>query len=96
MPSIDLPTAGRRLEAYRLGPPRHFPAPARPFSRIAFAAAHVVADPWAAADPWHAAAIDWDATMAYRRHLWPLGLGVAEAWTLASAAWVSAGRIAWS
>ena len=25
------------------------------------------------------AAIDWDATLAYRRHLWSLGLGVAEA-----------------
>ena len=31
------------------------------------------------ADPWLTAAIDWDATIAYRRHLWSLGLGVAEA-----------------
>jgi hypothetical protein len=50
-----------------------------PYSRVAYAAAHVVADPMAECDPWLAAAIDWDATMAFRRHLWSLGLGVAEA-----------------
>src|SRR5207302_652622 len=43
------------------------------------AAAHVVPDPRRAHDPWVDAAIDWDATIAYRRHLWSLGLGVAEA-----------------
>ena len=48
-------------------------------NRIAFSAAHVVADPLADADPWLTAAIDWDATMAYRERLWDLGLGVAEA-----------------
>ena len=30
-------------------------------------------------DPWLDAAIDWDKTIAYRQHLWGLGLGVAEA-----------------
>ena len=30
-------------------------------------------------DPWLDTAIDWDATIAFRRHLWSLGLGVAEA-----------------
>src|SRR6185312_10672892 len=49
------------------------------FDRVALAAAHVVADPLADNDPWLTAAIDWDATIAYRRHLWSLGLGVAEA-----------------
>ena len=49
------------------------------FNRIALAAAHVVADPRADVDPWMTAAIDWDATIQYRRHLWSLGLGVAEA-----------------
>jgi hypothetical protein len=39
----------------------------------------VVADPLAAVDPWLNCAVDWDATIAYRRHLWSLGLGVAEA-----------------
>jgi len=43
------------------------------------AAAHVVADPRADVDPWMKSAIDWDATIQYRRHLWSLGLGVAEA-----------------
>ena len=49
------------------------------WNRVAFAAAHVVADPRAAVDPWLEAAIDWDATLAFRRHLWSHGFGVAEA-----------------
>ena len=49
------------------------------FKRIAYSAAHVVADPRAAIDPWLQCAVDWDATIAYRQHLWSLGLGVAEA-----------------
>jgi hypothetical protein len=51
---------------------------AAPWNRVAFAAAHVVADPRAAIDPWLGVALDWDATLAYRRHLWGLGFGVAE------------------
>ncbi len=50
-----------------------------PFNRVAYSAAHVVAEPRAAIDPWLHCALDWDATMAYRRYLWSLGLGVAEA-----------------
>ena len=50
-----------------------------PFNRIAYSAAHVVADPLAAIDPWLQCAVDWDATIGYRRHLWRLGMGVAEA-----------------
>jgi hypothetical protein len=46
---------------------------------VAFAAAHVVADPLGNVDPWLEAAVDWDATLAYRRRLWDLGLSVAEA-----------------
>jgi hypothetical protein len=54
------------------------------FNRIAYSAAHVVADATADHNPWPAgpqdrAAIDWDATLAYREHLWRLGFGVAEA-----------------
>src|SRR5437660_12233688 len=60
-------------------PPREFPAAKPPFNRIAYAAAHVVADPLADADPWLEPAIDWERTVAFRRHLWSLGLGVAEA-----------------
>jgi len=48
-------------------------------SRIAYAAAHVVADPLAENVPGARAALDWDATLAFRHHLWRHGLGVAEA-----------------
>lgn len=48
-------------------------------SRTVFSAAHVVADPFADVSPDSAAAVDWDATLAFRRHLWSHGLGVAEA-----------------
>jgi hypothetical protein len=80
MPTINLPTAKRRLEPYQTRVPRRFPSAAGVrFNRIALAAAHVVADPLADRDPWLSAALDWDATIAYRRHLWRLGLGIAEA-----------------
>ena len=78
--SIKLPAAAGRLEHFRLSAPRNFPRKAAgAFSRVAYSAAHVVADPLAAVDPWQGCAIDWDATIAYRRTLWGLGLGVAEA-----------------
>jgi len=48
-------------------------------SRVAYAAAHVVADPLAANGPGAPATLDWEATLAFRRHLWRHGLGVAEA-----------------
>ncbi|MGV9982140.1 dihydrodipicolinate synthase family protein [Micromonospora wenchangensis] len=48
-------------------------------SRVAYAAAHVVADPRAENVPGAPAAVDWDTTLAFRRHLWSYGLGVAEA-----------------
>lgn len=74
------PGAHGALEPYALrgtAPPR--PSRALRFNRIAYSAAHVVADPRAAIDPWLQSAVDWDATIAYRQHLWSLGLGVAEA-----------------
>ena len=79
MPTLNLPTAGGRLTPYLMQPPRNFPAPNPPFNRTAYAAAHVVADPLADREPWLDAAIDWDTTIAFRRYLWSLGLGVAEA-----------------
>jgi hypothetical protein len=79
VPTLNLPVAGGRLKPYTMRPPREFPAAKPPFNRIAYAAAHVVADPLADADPWLDAAIDWERTVAFRRHLWSLGLGVAEA-----------------
>jgi Protein of unknown function (DUF993) len=77
---IKLPAPGGRLEEYRLRGPGHFSMLGKPvFNRIALAAAHVVGDPRSARDPWLEAAVDWDATLGYRRYLWSLGLGVAEA-----------------
>jgi len=81
MTQMILPTADGGLETYKLSEPKSFDAGAsvEALPRIAYAAAHVVADPLADNDPWLDTAIDWDATLAYRRHLWSLGLGVAEA-----------------
>jgi hypothetical protein len=78
--SLKLPSAAGTLENYMLrGSVPARPEPCVAFNRIAYSAAHVVADPRAAIDPWLQAAVDWDATLAYRRRLWSLGLGVAEA-----------------
>ena len=80
MPVVNLPTREGGTEPYRLkGPQAWNGTGERAFDRIALAAAHIVADPLADVDPWLKPAIDWDATIAYRRHLWNLGLGVAEA-----------------
>ncbi|WP_308639624.1 dihydrodipicolinate synthase family protein [Paenibacillus silvisoli] len=77
---IQLPGADGRLAAYRLSGKTPIAAPAVPLQgRIAFSAAHVVCDPLAASEPLLGAAVDWQATMAYRHHLWSLGLAVAEA-----------------
>jgi len=57
------------------GPPLPGPPETPPASRVAYAAAHVVAD--ALAD--EPGTVDWDATLAFREHLWSCGLGVAEA-----------------
>jgi hypothetical protein len=75
-----LPRAGGKLYGYTVGAAAPFVAPSAPLkSRIAYSAAHVVADPFADTDPVVDPQIDWDATLAYRHHLWSLGLGVAEA-----------------
>jgi hypothetical protein len=78
--SLQLPSVDGKLSPYTLrGTTPIKPANGVKFNRIAYSAAHVVADPLAAGDPWLQPAVDWDATIAYRRHLWSLGLGVAEA-----------------
>ncbi len=80
MPTLNLPTEKGGIALYETGAPRDFPTRIdRPFNRVALAAAHVVADARADLDPWVDTAIDWDRTIAFRRHLWSLGLGVAEA-----------------
>jgi hypothetical protein len=79
MPTLKLPVTGGRLEAYTIRPATNFPAAKPPFNRIAFAAAHVVASPSADNDPWLDVNIDWERTIAFRKHLWGSGLAVAEA-----------------
>jgi hypothetical protein len=78
--SLKLPDASGSLETYRLAASRSFPAKLDgTLNRVAFSAAHVVSNPLADVDPWLTAAIDWDRTIAFREHVWDLGLGVAEA-----------------
>ncbi|UCI09140.1 dihydrodipicolinate synthase family protein [Mesorhizobium sp. B1-1-8] len=76
---ITLPAQDGGRASYRLvGEPVEPRIGAR-FSRIAYAAAHVVVDPIAMTNPWSRAAVDWDKTMAFRHHLWALGFRIAEA-----------------
>jgi len=57
-----------------------FPASEVKFhSRIAYAAAPVTADQHAENIPGAPAALDWEATLRFRHHLWSHGFGVAEA-----------------
>ena len=81
MTTIKLPLVDGTLAPYTLRATAGWPVPsaAPHWNRVAFAAAHVVADPRAAIDPWLETAVDWEATLAYRRHLWSHGFGVAEA-----------------
>lgn len=78
---MRLPTLSGSIEDYRLtGTPLVPRAPRHPFTRTAFAAAHVVSDPLAERDPWVGPpAVDWAATLRFRHGLWDQGLGLAEA-----------------
>lgn len=78
---VNLPNPDGSISAYALKntPVEIKKRKASGFNRIAYAAAHVVADPLADTDPWLTPAIDWDRTLAFRHHLWDLGFGVAEA-----------------
>ena len=75
-----LPAEGGRLERYELrGEPIVAQAHRNTFNRVAFAAAHVVADPLTQSTPSAGSALDFEATLAFRRHLLDLGFGIAEA-----------------
>ena len=78
-PIINLPGANGRLEAHALREPPAFASPGSLRSRTVYAAAHVVADPLADNRLEAPAVLDWASTLAFRHHLWSLGLGVAEA-----------------
>ncbi|MEV1132239.1 DUF993 family protein [Agromyces sp. NPDC049794] len=57
-----------------------FAKPRHPLtSRVAYAAAHVVPKAHADNTPGQPADPDWDATLAFRHHVWSWGLGVADA-----------------
>lgn len=75
-----LPRPGGGTESRPLHRPLLLPHEAPPVTcRTVYAAAPVVAEPWQADATGTGAAIDWEATMADRRRLWRLGIGVAEA-----------------
>ncbi len=78
--TLTLPLGDGRTQTYALSG-KSLPRPATPprFNRIAYAAAHVVSDPLRELDPWNRPAIDWDATMTFRHHLWSHGFRIAEA-----------------
>src|SRR5512132_599880 len=79
-PTLTLPRADGALAPYTLSGRAPITAPAGPIkSRIGMAAVHVVADPLAAINPTLQVALDWDATLRFRHHVWSLGLAVAEA-----------------
>ena len=78
--AIGLPDETGRLGSYALkATPVALPAGPHRFNRSAIAAVYVVADPFTAQEPSLGPAVDWDATLAFRRHILDLGLGIAEA-----------------
>ena len=78
--TVALPEADGGWREIKLSEPRAWAEHPQPFkSRIAFAAAHVVADPRGENIPEAPAVVDWDATLGFRQHLFRYGLGVAEA-----------------
>ena len=76
---IDLARAGRTDRP--LSPDRHagHRRRRRGFIRVAYAAAHVVADPLRMSDPWGRRLSIGTRTLAFRHHLWSLGFRIAEA-----------------
>lgn len=78
---IKLPDVDRRLVHYQLTHPtaRELIRGDQLRTRIVYAAAHVVCDPLADTSLLDSPVLDWDATLAFRHHLWSLGLRIAEA-----------------
>lgn len=80
MPTLILPSLDGALRRFEMGPASGFAATGPAITvRTVYAAAHVVMDPLASSDPWRVPAVDWEATLAFRRRLWGLGLKIAEA-----------------
>ncbi|UOQ44114.1 dihydrodipicolinate synthase family protein [Halobacillus salinarum] len=81
MNPIYLPDKNGTISRYSLvhSTPLAVPSKAKFTSRVAYSAAHVVADPFGSDDPVVNPAVDWESTMKYRHYLWSLGMSVAEA-----------------
>jgi len=80
MPTLQLPDVNGKLYDYQLSNPIIFePTHNEPFNRIAYSAAHVVIRDEPNNSSKSETNIDWDSTLSFRRYLWGLGLGVAEA-----------------
>src|SRR5690242_17884864 len=99
--NVQLPNAQGVKKPYRLLPAftaARVPGTRPVFNRLAYAAAHVVPKPknGGAADPRSPESVDWDATLRFRRHLWHLGFGIAEAMDTAQReilGWENASRL---
>jgi hypothetical protein len=80
VPALTLLGASGAVSSVELVASVGYTRPERPLSRrVAYAAAHVVPLAWAENTPGSPALLDWDATLAFRRHLYSWGLGVADA-----------------
>lgn len=80
MTALQVLSADGGLSTTQLSVAPTFVKPRKPLtSRVAYAAAHVVPRTSAENVPGAPADIDWDATLAFRHHIWSWGLGVADA-----------------
>ena len=80
MDKVRLPDQNGNINEVQLSTPREFDLKlSKDIPRKVYSAVHVVSDPLSDHNPWLKAAIDWEETLNFRRHLWRLGLGVAEA-----------------
>lgn len=78
-PALLVPTSDGDLVRHTMGQPRPLVPHPTPFrSRSVFAAPHVVADVSGEYTPGVRPPVDWEATLRFRRHLFDLGIGVAE------------------
>jgi hypothetical protein len=76
---VVLPTVDGGTVRHLMHEPVDYPRHPAPFtSRTVLAAAHVVADVHADYVPGQTPAVDWEATIAFRRHLFSYGIGIAE------------------
>ena len=80
MRDVHLPKHDGTWKRHRVSTIQLWQKPSKPFRlRTAFAAAHVIADPFGNNTPGSHAAVEWDQTLAFRQHLFGYGFGVAEA-----------------